>query len=200
MRERIRLRLNAPRTGESWFHQEPYANLRTADYDAVCSGNAITWFDHSPSDYLNAPLCANGMIPAAPQDCGACVRDAQAGDKLAQYVLGSDRMVTSFEFAEGDPAVETLRAEALDWLKRSADQGFRPAMEKLAYFHDPDHGLKPDKVESAFWKSLHELLQTGAKPPGRLPPHNLTPDERDAVSKRLDAFRLAHPDLTAPKP
>lgn len=190
MAGRIRLRFNTEL--RFWDTHDTLDNLlRTDDYDAVCAGNTITWFDHAPGEFLDAPVWGRETPPPAPETRGACMRDAQAGDKLAQYVLGCDRIAASFELAEDDPAVKTLLAEALEWLKRSAEQGFRPAVQKLACYHDPIRGLKPDKVEYAYREALDNLLKSGVLTLINAPT-DLTPEERAAVTKRLEDFRRTH--------
>lgn len=197
-RARIMLRTKPVRSAPEWASWRLRGSDFTAsDYDDACSGNLATWFDRAPDEFLRAGVRADAFLDGgdALGPTGTCLHDAQAGDMIAQHVLGHDRLAQAKAFASaGDSArAAETRREATDWLRRSAAQGFTAAMETLANLSgDGFLGAKPDKVEVAYWLSL---ATTDFYTPNREERDKalaeLTPAERAAVAKRAAEARLA---------
>lgn len=197
-RARIMLRTKPVRSAPEWASWRLRGSDFTAsDYDDACSGNLATWFDRAPDEFLRAGVRADAFLDGgdALGPTGTCLHDAQAGDMIAQHVLGHDRLAQAKAFASaGDSArAAETRREATDWLRRSAAQGFTAAMETLANLSgDGFLGAKPDKVEVAYWLSL---ATTDFYTPNREERDKalaeLTPAEHAAVAKRAAEARLA---------
>lgn len=129
--------------------------------------------------------------PAAQQQLDALEKDAEAGDKNAQFRLGTMYLAVS-----GLPALEE---KGRVWLKRAAAQGHIEARQKLAqlgypngFNFDSDGKFVPTKPTDISWESLSE------KPPIREPNYFDKYDEpKPKVSPAPSARTLVHSDERA---
>ncbi|KKL66430.1 hypothetical protein LCGC14_2145050 [marine sediment metagenome] len=67
-------------------------------------------------------------------------------------------------YAEGK-YVEKDLAEAVKWLRKSAEAGFVPAMYNLADAYERGLGVEKDVAEAAKWSKAAEARKEGARSP-----------------------------------
>ena len=81
-------------------------------------------------------------------------RLAQAGNAQAQYLLG-------LLYLNGQ-GVGMAPQRAIDWLTRSAENGYYLAAVELGQIYSSGRGVAPDPAEAAKWISLSSRLATDA--------------------------------------
>jgi hypothetical protein len=146
----------------------------------------------------NTPAAPN----LAPIDVAALKAKAEKGDTLAQTNLGqlysNGGFIAGGSFQQND-AVKKDSAEAMKWFRMAADQGDAAAQEYIGNMYE--HGneaVKQDWPEAFFWYRLAaEQRYEGTA--HRVSPADvsaaeaakqLTPEQRAAVDKRIEAWDL----------
>ena len=78
------------------------------------------------------------------QEFSSLLKNAQAGDPLAQWSLGK-------VYAAGQGAVEKNKSEAVNWYRKSAQSGFPAAQAALAMMLSTGQGGLSDSKEAIYW-------------------------------------------------
>ena len=91
-------------------------------------------------------------VVAAPEqqvtiDLEGLQRNAQAGDRVAQYNLG-------VLYETGRHGVPLDKSEAARWYLKSAEQGYQNAQYNLGVLYLRGEGMKPDRKAALHWIGL----------------------------------------------
>ena len=162
---RLALRTKPAKHADEWASQHLKDDIVVRDYGLECRAREVTWFYSDPSACTYFFGNAGPLISLSGDDPNTttCVADAEAGDKLAQYALGCSRLILhgdSYSDIIRDQngklhytpaATDEDKAEGVEWLRKSAGQGFHAAMGKLGECLLRGVGVKTDKVEAAYW-------------------------------------------------
>ncbi len=214
---RLELRTRNPERASEWASQRLDDDTIVHDYDEQCRGESAVWFEDDPinTGYLYAHMEPAGMRSNY-DSTGACLNDAQSGDKIAQYALGCSRLLIHGDDSQSwicdangrriftPAATDEDKAEGVEWLRKSAGQGFHAAMGKLGECLLRGVGVKADKVEAAYWlaRATTDIHTRYAKLRDEALAA-LTPEERAGVLRRVDEARAkiaGNKSAESPKP
>lgn len=201
---RLALRTKPAAQADEWASQRLDDDLIVADYDNTCRSGEAAWFYDDPAG-VTYFFGNSGPLWVGRRDIGVttCVADARSGDRLAQYVLGCSRLLLigdkpgSREAANDrlrgifrPAATDKEKAEGVEWLRKSAAQGFHAAMGKLGECLLRGVGVKADKAEAAYWLTLATTdIHTRYAKLRDEALATLTPAERETVERRVSEKR-----------
>lgn len=160
----------------------------------------------------------NGMLKSPDRMMQWLKKSGEQGNAEAQYMIGAHLVGNgSWNFKEGAPWLEKAAKQghvfaayalgninsslvgqlkqdetAVKWYRQAAEAGNDGAQEMLGLHYARGLGVNTDHIEAVFWLSLAEAQgRTAAKDPREQSLEYLSPEQRAAVKKRLQAWKPA---------
>jgi uncharacterized protein len=98
----------------------------------------------APDDGVPALTDNSKVLVVNAAQMAALERRAQTGEAEAQYILGC-------AYRDGGPLLAQNEAEAVQWFRKSAEQGFAKGEHALAGMYLHGTGVQQDDTEAARW-------------------------------------------------
>ncbi len=202
IRSRLEICLKPAEHSDEWASERLQDTILVSEYDQQCRSGGAAWFEEDPMrDWVIEAKTSPAGMGSNDNNAGACIADAQSGDKIAQYALGCSRLLLhgdkyqTWISRQGKVQVtpestDEDKAEGVEWLRKSAGQGFHAAMGKLGECLLRGVGVKADKVEGAYWlaRATTDIHTRYAKLRDEALAA-LTPEERSGILRRVDEAR-----------